>query len=216
MQQCLASSAGNPGEPHASGAEQTNSILDTGQDAYGAGWIVQHNGLNTKPPAGTCLNENVHPVQKPVFPSGGHCPNPYVLREAAEGQVTGFQTTNPFSLSTLPGLDSALLNALENSDAVFVEVYERLLWEAVELGGPLDAAAPTPRALGDWNQEFMQRRRTGPFTTTLGLADPYPRSLSHVFSRTIGATGNEIYHYVDPAVCGDGPVAEYGVVVIRP
>jgi hypothetical protein len=199
------------------GTEQTNFILDEGQRVYGTNWVVQHNGLNTKPlAAGTCLNENVHPVQKPVFPSGSHCPNPYVLREGAEGQVTGFQTVNLDQVNTLPDLDSTLLNALDNSDAVFVEVYERLLWEADELGLPLNVGAATPRTLSDWNKEFRRRRRDAYFTTTLGLDDPYPMNWSHTFTRTIGAVGAEIYHYVDPAVCGTGPIPEYGAIRILP
>lgn len=198
------------------GAEQTKFILDEGQSLYGLSWVVAHNGLNVKPAAGTCLNENVHPVLKPVFPSGAQCPNPYVLREGAEGQVTGFQTVNLSAVNTLPDLDLTLLNGLENSDAVYIEVYERLLWEAVETGAVLDPAAATPRTLKDWTVEFLDRRWKSYFTTTLGLDDPYPKSWSHTFHRTIGAAGNEIYHYVDPAVCGAGPVPEYGAISIQP
>lgn len=198
------------------GTEQTMQILDGAASVYGTDWIVQHNGLNTIPPAGSCLNENVHPVTKPVFPSGPQCPNPYALREGAEGQVTGWQTVNTGAVSTLVGLDAILRNGFENSDGIFVEIYEPLLWEAEETGAVLDPAAPTPRTLNDWTNEFLKRRRNNHFTTTLGLADPFPREWRHTFQRTIGTTGNEIYHYVDPAVCGTGPVSEYGAIVIQP
>jgi hypothetical protein len=111
-------------------------------------------------------------------------------------------------------LDATFLNALDNSDAIFVEAYESLLWQAIE-GGALDPGAATPRTVSDWNGEFNKRRRLNEFVSK-GLPDPYPKTHSHTFARTIGAAGNEIYHYVDPATCGISAPHNYGVIRILP
>ena len=144
----------------------------------------------------------------------GGCPNPFVLAASASGQVTGFQTNNLSKIPFATDLDSALENARVNSDAVFVEAYEAVLWQAIEDGGPLDPASATPRTLFEWSQVFNQRRRKNHFTSQ-GLTDPHPNTHSHTFTRTIGPIGAEIYHYVDPMVCGDAP-ANYGVIRILP
>ena len=198
------------------GVEQTETILAIGAANHGTSFIVQHNGLNEKPTgADACPNDGVHPAVGPFATAGSGCPNPYVLREGEAGQVTGFQTVNRGKVDTLSALDATFLNALDNSDAVFVEAYESLLWEADQIGGVLDLAAAVPRTLADWSNEFNKRRRNNHFTS-LGLPDPYPKTHSHTFTRTIGAVGNEIYHYVDPASCGTSAPFNYGVIRILP
>jgi hypothetical protein len=57
---------------------------------------------------------------------GPNCPDHWVTQEGVEGQVTGFQTTNDEKVSTPADVDSALQNALINSQAVFVELYARV------------------------------------------------------------------------------------------
>ena len=49
-----------------------------------------------------------------------------------------------------------------------------------------------------------------------GLADPFPLTWTHTFTRPTGAIGNVLYHYVDPAVCGSGPGSEWGGILILP
>jgi Beta-galactosidase len=198
------------------GVEQTEEILAIGAGDHGALFVVQHNGLSEKPTgAAACPNDGIHPATGPFAAAGTGCPNPYVLRAGEDGQVTGFQTVNRSQVDTLAALDATFLNALDNSDAVFVEAYESLLWEAIETGGALDPGAATPRTLLDWTSELDQRRRLNQFVS-MGLPDPYPRTHSHTFTRTIGATGNEIYHYVDPATCGVSAPYNYGVIRILP
>ena len=63
--------------------EQTQTIIDNGQAAYGLQFAVQHNGLGPKN-ADNCLTNF----------NGPGCPNKWVLQEGKEGQVTGFQTSN--------------------------------------------------------------------------------------------------------------------------
>ncbi|MGH6900572.1 MAG: hypothetical protein ACREJ5_29150 [Geminicoccaceae bacterium] len=199
------------------GVEQTEEILAAiGAADHGARFVVQHNGLNEKPTgAAACPNDGIHPATGPFATAGTGCPNPYVLRAGEDGQVTAFQTVNRGRVDTLAQLDATFLNALDNSDAIFVEAYESLLSEAVETGGALDPGAATPRTLLDWTSELNKRRRLNHFVS-MGLPDPYPRTHSHTFTRTIGATGNEIYHYVDPATCGVSAPSNYGVIRILP
>lgn len=198
------------------GAEQTNAILAIGAADQGARFVVQHNGLKEKPTgAAACPNEGVHPATGPFATAGTGCPNPYVLRQGQAGQVTAFQTVNRSQVDTLAELDATFLNALDNSDAIFVEAYESLLWEAIETGGALDSGAATPRTLADWSSEFNKRRRLNHFISK-GLPDPYPKTHRHRFTRTIGTTGAEIYHYVDPATCGISAPYNYGVIRILP
>ena len=198
------------------GVEQTEEILAIGAANHGTRFVAQHNGLQEKPTgAEACPNDGVHPATGPFAPAGTGCPNAYVLRQGENGQVTAFQTVNLSQVNTLPGLDATFLNALDNSDAIFVEAYESLLWVAIKGGGALDPGAATPRNLSDWSSEFNKRRRLNYFISK-GLPDPYPRTHSHTFVRTLGATGNEIYHYVDPATCGISAPYNYGAIRILP
>lgn len=198
------------------GVEQTTEIMDIGAANHGLDFVIQHNGLQ-KETDGACFGAGVHPMVGSLSDfksSPGGCPNPYVVDAAARGLVTGFQTNNTSKIADMAALDGALQNAELNSDAVFVEAYERVLWEAIEDGGAMDPAAATPRSLMEWNRVFLKRRRHSQFTSQ-GLEDPFPKTHSHTFTRTIGALGAEIYHYVDPATCGDAP-ANYGVIRILP
>jgi len=99
--------------------EQTQTILNNGQATWGLLFAVAHNGLQVKR-ADNCL----------IDASTPGCPNKWVLQEGKEGQVTGFQTTNSEGVSNPPDVDSALQNALLNSQAVYVEFYEDRYWES--------------------------------------------------------------------------------------
>lgn len=201
------------------GTEQTEEILTIGRTNHGLDFVVQHNGLQKDPPA-SCFSTGMHPVsgtlsdfKGPNYPDG--CPNPWVLVEASNGQITGWQTNNLTKISTSEDLDGALENAKINSDGIFVEAYEEVLWKIIEDGNNvLDPTAATPRTLLEWAQVFIQRRRDSHFLN-MGLPENLPKTHSHTFTRTIGPVGAEIYHYVDPARCGDSAY-NYGVVRILP
>jgi len=83
---------------------------------------------------------------------GSGCPNRWVLEQATLGQVTGFQTTN--DLLEKSDVDSALQNAWDNSDSIYVELYERKVQQA-DAGGVL----PSGLTLGQWTERFHERRR---------------------------------------------------------
>lgn len=208
------------------GTEQTSQIIDLGADLYPLDLVIQHNGLKSAPSSGTCPNEGIHPADLspgdgiPPLVSEydelgpGTCPNPHVLRKGAEGSVTGFQTVNLTQVNTLQHLDQTLLNGLDNSDAVFFEVYEELLWLAHHTPGVLDPAATTPRTLLDWANQFNRRRRNAHFTDN-GLPDPYPTEHRHSFVRPAPVTDDEYVHFTDPAYCeATGPSA-IGTIIIE-
>ena len=207
---------------------QTSQIIDLGADLYPLHLAIQHNGLQTAPPPGTCPNENIHPAD--LSPSDGVppkaseyketnpdyiCPNPHVLRKGAEGSVTGFQTMNPTRIGNLQALDQTLMNGEVNTDAVFFEVYEQLLWLAHHTPGPLDPAATTPRTLLDWSKEFNKRRRNAYFTDR-GLPDPYPKEHRHTFDLDVAPVADQYLHFTDPSKCeATGPSA-IGTIIIQP
>lgn len=199
--------------PLPTGTEQTETILANGRTDWGKAWVVQHNGLGPKPVG--CPNEGVHPiVTDPSFHYvGSGCPNKWVLQESEQGQVTGFQTNNASGVPDSVALESTLQNAWDNSDAVFLEIYEQRLWEAESSGGVLDPAA-SGRTLGEWAEELHDRRRTDPNLTALG--DPLPLLHAHRFTRTLAGSGYESYYYVHGSKCGVLGFANYGGVSIRP
>ncbi len=158
------------------GTEQTQAILDNGQASHGLLFAVQHNGLNPKRTDGCLTNLNAP-----------GCPNRWVLQEGREGQVTGWQTTNAEKVANPADTDSALQNALDNSQGVFVELYEERYWEAVR--------QPSGRTMVQWAAEFQARR-------------PVPTTHRHTF------TGSGTFYYVHGAKCGGTTPAS--IVVGRP
>ena len=114
--------------------EQTQSNLDRGQQAYGLSFVVAHNGL--QPKGSGCPFDGVHP--KPLRPlddyqgpAGSGCPNRWVIREGAERQITGFQTTNTNDsdgrgVANPSDLDLAFQNEWDNTDGIYFEAYESI------------------------------------------------------------------------------------------
>ncbi len=108
---------------------------------------------------------------------GSGCPNRWVLAESTAGQVTGYQdvagVTNVFDL------ESTFQNEWDNSDGVFLEVYEGigLLGDTQRL--------PSGMTIGQWADRFHERRRAL-FPT---LQDPFPLSHRHTFVLPTGVTG---------------------------
>lgn len=200
------------------GTEQTEKILAQGRNEHGLRFAVQHNGLGPKPQDSPiakppCPNEGVHPAVGPFAGVGSGCPNKWVLEEGEAGQVTGFQTNNPSGVSNPIELESALQNAWDNSDAIFVEIYEQKLWEA-ETAGPVLNPNASGRTIRDWANLFHQRQRTD---WAQELGDPFPLTHRHTFKRTISSnTDHQFFYYINPSKCGVGSAPQYGVVVIVP
>ncbi len=201
--------------PLPTGSEQTETILKQGAREHGLRFVVQHNGLQPRPqdhtpPRPPCPNEGKHPAVPPFGEVGSGCPNRWVLQAGAAGQITGFQTVN---LSNAIELESALQNAWDNSDAIFVEIYEHRFWEA-EVAGPVLNPNASGRTIADWANLFHQRRQQD-WASKLGEA--FPLTHRHVFKRTISSpTANQLFYYVNPSKCGAGSTAKFGAIVILP
>jgi hypothetical protein len=162
----------------------TESILTQGRRQHGTRFVVQHNGLG---PTAT--------------------PNKWVRQEAAVGQITGFQTNNQQKVCGPQQLEDTIRNALDNSDAVFLEIYEARLHEVA------NAPQAMTRPLADYAEDFHERRRID----WAHLGDPYPLSHRHRFRRSVAAdTGNEIFHYIHGSKCGVDGDPNYGAIKLLP
>jgi hypothetical protein len=204
--------------PLPEGTEQTEKILFQGQREHGLRFVVQHNGLGQKPqdrtpPLAPCPNEGIHPAVGPFEGAGSGCPNKWVLEAGERGQVTGFQTNNAKGVATPVELESTLQNAWDNSDGIFVEIYEQLFWKA-EVAGPVLDPNASGRTTADWANLFHERRRRD---WGAKLGDPFPLTHRHAFKRTINSrTANQLFYYVNPSKCGAGNTANFGAIVILP
>jgi hypothetical protein len=188
------------GGPLPTGVEQTEKILAQEQDALGDWFSVAHNGVGVKPPSGTCPNEGKHPAIGPYAKAGTGCPNHWVLKAGSLGQVTGFQTNNASGVSTPAHVESALSNVWDNSDGIYLELYEARIWE-------IEHAGAAGKTLGEWSTLFQERRRE------LHPQLPDPGTLVH--RRTFSATAPRVIHYVHTAKC-DGVTPAYGSIEILP
>jgi len=212
-------------EPLPGPLEQTVTILKNGRLEHGLRFVVQHNGVGPRPqdrnpPMDPCPNEGIHPAVGPFAYAGMGCPNPFVLREGERGQITGFQTVNasgdalnPATVSNPVELESAIRNVWENSDAIFMEIYEQRFWEA-EMTGPVLDPDATGRTIGEWNELFHQRR----LDFWPDLPNPFPLSHYHVFEYNHQQPGeNQVFYYVNASATStertDNP---YGAVIVLP
>lgn len=203
--------------------------------------VVQQNGLRTgpaydyKPPYdygvdGQCRYDGVHPVGGPAYDvAGSGCPNQWVLRSgyrtrnlnvAPYDSLTGFQTIDASNgVATLPELELALQNAMDSSDAVFVEIYQSRFLEAEQNGKVLDPTASN-LDLGGWSDAFEDRRRLD--WVTAELPDPRPLEYTITVTRTLDLPyGNELLHYIHASKCGIdyadfGTEYQYGGISIQP
>jgi len=193
------------------GVEQTQAILDRGQQSWSRDFIVQHNGIRAK--GAGCPFEGVHP--KPVRatteayqgPPGAHCPNPYVVREGAQGQITGFQTVNASEVNDTSDLDLTFQNEWDNSDGMFLEIYEDLFWLAENTNR---GVLPSGKTIAAWNDELHKRRIDPAFPNYAAAGNPFPSTYSFTFKGT-GAPQN--LYFVHGAKCGAGK-QEWGAIVI--
>jgi hypothetical protein len=63
-------------------------------------------------------------------------------------------------VSNVADTDSAFQNALINSQAVFVEIYEERFWEAVKQPNGIIDPLGSGRTMAQWAAQFQSRRRT--------------------------------------------------------
>jgi hypothetical protein len=188
--------------------EQTVTILANGQALHGEFFTVQHNGLGNKPPTSTCPNENMHPAQPPFESAGSGCPNRFVLEAGSDAQqITGFQTNNAEKVNSPEDINSTFENALVNSDASFIEIYEERFWEGQNRNQGV--LVPGGKTIGEWAEIFHARRRD----SFPAIADPFPKIHRHTFHRTV-KKGNQFFYYYDPSNCGAGK-ATFGTIIIK-
>ena len=165
--------------------------------------------------------------ERPFFPiphgtnadGAAGCPNVLAVEEGTlHGQVMGFQTNNDKEVANPADVESALWNAVINSNAVFIELYEQRVWEIrhrkgvgasadvldpTRIGGP--RPAPYSKNLRAWARE-LHRRREILATDASGDAIPYlevpfPKKHEAVFQRALPPGATERYYYVNPAHC---------------
>jgi hypothetical protein len=184
------------------GTEQTQTIIDNGQAAHGTLFAVAHNGLQTKK-TDNCL----------LTPNAVGCPNKWVLQEGLEGQVTGWQTTNVEKVANAADTDSALQNALSNSQGVYVELYEERYWEAAHQPNGVIDPLGSGRTMAQWTTQFHNRRRS----LFPAIPEPFPTTYRHTFTRTlVQPSGNQTFYYVHGSKCGVGSAAPAAVIVLPP
>ena len=130
--------------------------------------------------------------------------------------MTGFQTNNLQKINTLVQVDQTLENALRNSDAVFIELYQSMIWLAGRTGGALDPSATVPRTLLDWSTEFKNRRLdTVTYPHFGSLPNPYPTTYQTEPLQNSGSAALT-YWYTDPAYCDSNLPDTIGQIVVNP
>ena len=191
--------------------ELTQNNLDRGQQTWAKSFVVQHNGIMPRP--ASCTFGGQHP--KPLVGLNGYwdvgsgCPNRWAVREGAQGQITGFQTTN--EVGTPAEVDSALQNQWDNSDGIFFELYESAFWQATNTnGGVLPISG---KSLSTWGDDFQKRRIDPIFPAFTGLANPFPATYSYTFTKSVSGGATQTLAYIHGMKCGLGN-QEWGKIII--
>lgn len=199
------------GAPLPGAFEQTQTIMDGGRAAQGIYFTVAHNGVQPKVPG--CNFDGQHP--KPERPLEGYwdvgsgCPNRWAVREGARGQVTGYQTVNQAGVSDNTQLDLAFQNVWDNTDGIYLEIYEDRFWEGANLNrGILPRSNKT---LAAWADDFHRRRVDPAFRQHTAAGNPFPFTYSYTFQRT--DSGSATYNYIHGMKCGQGR-QEWGQIMV--
>ena len=160
--------------------------------------------------------------------SSGGCPNKWAAREGFEGQVLGYQTQN--QLTGPDDLSSALWNATLNSNAVFVEVYEKVLWIAEQhrlagnavLSTTSAGFADVPerqKSLAAWTSELHKRRRTiadfAVHANNRHMKDPFPDRYSFTFKKNLAPGDLESHFFINPGARCTAGTLSYGRIDVR-
>lgn len=159
-------------------------------------------------------------------PAGSGCPNKWAAREGYEGQIIGYQ--NKAGLASTDELSASLWNATLNTNAVFVEVYENVLWnaEAERAGAVLSTSADgysdvpeRQKSLADWAVELRDRRRTiAGFPASVPnrhMADPHPAAYTFTFAKDLPAGQTTSYYFVNPAARCASATLRYGQIEVN-
>jgi len=152
--------------------------------------------------------------------NSGGCPNRWAVSEGYQGQLIGFQTKNTGDVATADDLSASLWNGTLNSNMVFLEAYEVVLWKARARGGaPLSTVASgyadttdRQKNLGQWAAELHRRRRSiaGFPENALNrhLKDPFPDAYSIRLGKPLALNQVESHFFINPAArCGAGTLA---------
>ena len=189
--------------------ELTQTVMDNGQRSLGSLFVVAHNGVQPKP--ARCNFEKVHP--KPVttlegyWPVGNGCPNRWAVREGAEGQITGYQTTNSANgVATAAELDSSFQNMFDNTDGIYFELYETLFWLGENTNnGVLPLSG---KSMGSWAEDLHKRRVDPVYPKMFATGNPFPSTYSRTFT-----AGPQTINYIHGMKCGLGN-QEFGQIII--
>lgn len=153
------------------------------------------------------------------------CPNKWAAREGYEGQIIGYQTKN--NLETSDDVSASLWNATLNSNAVFVEFYEKVLWVAEQerrLGNAVLSTTDVPerqKSLAQWTNELHKRRRTiAGFVANANnrhTKDPFPDSYMFTFKKNLAPGAVESHFFINPgARCSSGTLFSGRIDVTAP
>jgi plastocyanin len=182
------------------GVEQTTEIIELGSAAHRDLFVVQHNGLGLAPPEGSICGVTESQGASP------ECPNRWVLDAGEAGQPTAFQTNNTRVIESPADLQSALEGLWDYSDAAYLEIYERIFWEAAEDDGVLVPSADArTNTVSEWNELLEVRRDADDH----GFGPAFPLTVSTVVERSNGKT---LYFY-NPFRCSDGAADEKSIAV---
>jgi plastocyanin len=206
-------------------------------------FVPQHSGIGRLPeddgrPACSQAVAVDAATQEALFPiaigtnagGGPGCPNRWAVEQGTIfEQITGFQTQNPAGVGSPADVESALWNLTINSNGVFLELYEQLVWQIGHtLGtGPTAAVldpnrttfvgnpAPYSKNLHTWTQELHARRQALVDRTNPHLRDPFPGFYQHTFTRQVAVP--ETYYYINPSKCAlTTDPARVGQITVNP
>ena len=195
--------------------ELTQGIMDQNQKRWGKNWIVQHNGIGRKPPG--CNFDGCHP--KPVVALDRYsevrsgCPNRWAVREGAQGQITGYQTQNLREVNSADDVDRTFQNLWDNTDGVFMELYESVLWKVSNNNGSV--LPVTGKTLAAWTEQLHARRTDKTFPSYIAAGNPFPTTFSDRFVKTTKGSDPQTLVYVHGMKCGRG-AGEMGQIIINP
>jgi len=163
------------------------------------------------------------------------CPNRWAADEGIQRvvagvppQATGFQTTN--AVRSLDQVESALFNLVYNTNAVFMELYEDVVWRASVTKGtgasalPLSDTARVPgsycehtpgdvelcysKNLSQWAEELHYRRALAAAAVNTAVypafANPFPAVHSFQFRNATAAP--RVVYFINPARCAPARV----------
>jgi hypothetical protein len=211
-------------------ADQLEEIIADCQGTWGNLCIVAHNGLRAYPTdigqVGNCNQEAeitgsnpwsaVFPlVQSPRGDDPSSCPNKWAVL-AGRGNAEhgpyfqGMQTNNETNgIDDPESLESTLVNAVLNTNSIYVEAYEKRLWELLRVTGggdvdidPTRTPPLTSKTPNEWAAEFQERREF--FDSTEGPAFPTTYNVQFTEPGT--------YYYYNPRRCGAG---KHGKITVQ-